>query len=146
MDAAVSIRPAEKADEPAVRELIVSCGLPLDGLDGIESTVVAVEGERIVGTASLEVYVDGALLRSVAVDPAYRGRRIGHAVTEAAIAMAKSRGIMAVYLLTETAERFFPRFGFIPVRRGNVPAGVRQSVEFRTVCPESARVMKLALN
>lgn len=142
MTTAVSIRTARKTDEPVVRALIETCGLPLEGLDGIDSTVVAIESERVVGTATLEVYDDGALLRSVAVEPASRGRRIGHELTNAALALAKSREVAAVFLLTETAGDFFPRFGFHPVERSEVPAGVRQSVEFRTACPESALVMK----
>ena len=39
-------------------------------------------------------------------------------------------------LLTTTAERFFPGFGFERVERVDVPASVQASVEFRSACPE----------
>jgi len=55
--------------------------------------------------------------------------------------MARQRGVRRIYLLTETADRFFPRFGFRRIVRDQVEPAVRQSVEFRSVCPESAVVM-----
>ena len=66
--------------------------------------VVARNDRRVVGVAGLELYADGALLRSVAVDPALQGRRVGHQLTEAAVAMARDHGVENVFLLTTTAE------------------------------------------
>jgi amino-acid N-acetyltransferase len=104
--------------------------------------LVAREDAQIVGTATLELYADGALLRSVAVDSALHGRRIGHRLTEAALALAQRYGIADVFLLTTTAETFFPRFGFEAITRGDVPASVHASIEFRSACPASAIVMR----
>jgi amino-acid N-acetyltransferase len=87
------------------------------------------------------MYRDGALLRSVAVDASVRGSGLGLRLTDAALAMARERGAPAVYLLTTTAERFFPRFGFSRVPREHVPATIRESVEFTSACPASAVVM-----
>ena len=61
------------------------------------------------------------------------------------IAEAESRGIKALYLLTTTAERYFPSFGFVTPSRERVPDEVKQSVEFREACPASATVMALEL-
>ena len=69
---------------------------------------------------------------------AREGRRV---VGSAALALAHERGARRAYLLTETADGFFPRFGFRAVSRSEVPAGVRGSVEFVSACPESARTM-----
>jgi amino-acid N-acetyltransferase len=107
--------------------------------------VVAREGARVVGTAALELYDDGALLRSVAVDTAFQGRRLGHRLTEAALTLARARGAGDVFLLTTTAETFFPRFGFEPIARSDVPASVQASIEFRFACPDSALVMRKAM-
>jgi arsenate reductase len=93
----------------------------------------------------LELYADGALLRSVAVDPARQGRRLGHQLTEAALRLAQSHGADRVFLLTTTAERFFPKFGFEAIARAEVPASVQASVEFQSACPESAIVMRKRL-
>jgi amino-acid N-acetyltransferase len=59
--------------------------------------------------------------------------------------LAEDRGIGDVYLLTETAERFFPRFGFTRQERATAPEEVRHSVEFRLACPESAVMMHARL-
>jgi amino-acid N-acetyltransferase len=81
----------------------------------------------------------------VAVAPEHRGTGLGIRLTKAALDLAASRRVPAVYLLTETAGGFFPRFGFRPIPRSAVPAGVLGSVEFTSACPASALVMKLAL-
>lgn len=95
----------------------------------------------MVGTAALEIRAEGALLRSVAVDPSLQGTGLGHRLTEAALQMAKEHGARSVFLLTTTAERFFPKFGFEPITRPEVPASVQASVEFQSACPASAAVM-----
>ena len=74
-----------------------------------------------------------------------QGRHIGHQLTEAALRLARTHGVEAVYLLTTTAERFFPKFGFEQIAREEVPAAVRSSVEFASACPASAIVMRKRL-
>lgn len=49
------------------------------------------------------------------------------------------------YLLTTTAERYFPKFGFERIERHDVPASVQASTEFRSACPASAVVMRKPL-
>jgi amino-acid N-acetyltransferase len=61
------------------------------------------------------------------------------------IADAESRGIHALYLLTTTAEQYFPSFGFHPVERADVPEDVRETTEFASACPASAVVMRRVL-
>ena len=140
----IAIEPAVAADAPAVLDLIAACGLPEAGLrDHLDAAVVARADDRIVACAALELYGDGALLRSVAVDRTMRGSGIGQLIVKAALELAVARDAAAVYLLTTTAEHFFPRFGFTPVSRNDVPPGVRQSVEFQSACPASAVVMAL---
>ena len=58
---------------------------------------------------------------------------------------ARERGVQDVYLLTTTAEDYFPRFGFRRVDRREVPAEVQASVEFRKACPGSAVAMRKSL-
>jgi len=140
------IESATPRDLPDVRALLGRLHLPLAGVDEHLSTMlVAREGEQVVGTAALELYADGALLRSVAVDPRCQGRQLGHQLTEAALQLATSCGASSVFLLTTTAERFFPRFGFEPIAREQVPPSVQASVEFQSACPASAAVMRKRL-
>lgn len=140
------IEPARPADADGVLQLVMQNSLPADGLsDHLATALVAREDGRIVGTAALELYPDGALLRSVAVAPHRQGQGLGQDLTEAAIHLARDRGAPAMYLLTTTAERFFPRFGFERITRAEVPPGVQTSVEFTSACPSSATVMRKPL-
>ena len=139
----VHIERALAADGPSILQLLREAGLPIDGLpEHLGTAFVARDGAGIVGCAALEVYPDGALLRSVAVAPAARGQGLGERLTAAAIGLAESLRTPAIFLLTTTAESYFPRFGFVRITRDEVATGVQQSVEFRSACPASAVVMQ----
>jgi amino-acid N-acetyltransferase len=139
---APAVRAARRADLSAVLALLADAGLPVAGVEEwIDSFVVAEDGGRIVGTAGVEVHGDDGLLRSVAVARDYRGRGLGNALTEAALARAARDGLSAVYLLTETAESFFPRHGFVRIERAAASDAVKASTEFRELCPTTAAVM-----
>jgi amino-acid N-acetyltransferase len=136
-------RPAEADD---VFRLLEENHLPLDGLKNhLGTTLVARQDGKILGSAALEVYADGALLRSVAVAPALHGQGLGSRLTGAALRLAQDLQVPAVYLLTTTAERYFPKFGFERIDRDDVPATVRTSVEFTSACPSSAAVLRKRL-
>ena len=138
-----TIERAQREDLGRVLELLDRHGLPLEGAGGLGDTlVVARLNGQIVGAAGLELYPDGALLRSVVVDASAQGQGLGHRLTEAALTLARDRGASVVLLLTTTAMQFFPRFGFEPITRDDVPESVRQSVEFQSACPASAVVMR----
>lgn len=142
----MTIEPATRADLPDVERLLESQHLPLDGVrDHVETMVVARNDGRVIGAAAVECYSGGGLLRSVVVDAGWQGRRLGHQLTEAALDLARQRKLNAVYLLTTTAEAFFPRFGFTAIPREDVPASVQASVEFQSACPASAIVMRKPL-
>jgi len=137
------LRAARPADLRAVEQLLQANSLPTDGVrETLETFVVAESGDDIVGVAGLEVCCEHALLRSVAVSPAWRSHGLGRALVTRIISDAETRGIHALYLLTTTAERYFPGFGFALVARAEVPADVQQTVEFKSACPASATVMR----
>lgn len=142
---AATIRPATAADASAVEALLTGSNLPLNGVrEALGCFVVAHDDGRLVGVAGIEecgVRGEHALLRSVAVDPAWRSRGLGRALVSRAIALAESRGVNALYLLTTTAEHYFPSFGFVTTSRDAVPDDVRSTAEFRGACPASATVM-----
>jgi len=139
----VRVERAQPADVDGVLGLLAGHKLPLEGLcDHIDTTIVARAGSRIVGSAALEVYADGALMRSVAVAPALQGQHVGRQLTEAIIDLARERGIPALYLLTTTADGYFPRFGFERIARDAVPEAVKASLEFTSACPATAIVMR----
>lgn len=139
---AAFLRAAAQSDLRNIEALLVANGLPTEGVaEALRTFVVAEAGGRLVGVAGLEVCGENALLRSVAVDPAWRSRGLGRALVNRAIAEAEARGIPALYLLTTTAERYFPGFGFRQIARDEAPEDVRGTAEFRSACPASATVM-----
>ena len=138
----IRIDRATGADAGAMLALMERAQLPTDGLEShLEAAFVARHGDRVVGAAAIEIYADGGLLRSVAVDAECRGTGLGGRLASAAIDEAQRRRLPALYLLTTTAEDFFPRFGFERITRDEVPASVQESIEVRGACPASAVVM-----
>jgi N-acetylglutamate synthase-like GNAT family acetyltransferase len=142
-----SIRAARPEDLDGVLGLLAECGLPTVGVaEWLSRYTVAESGGRIVGVAGLEVHGSDGVLRSVAVDPAHRGGGLGGRLVATAIAAARQAGLRRLYLLTETADAYFPRHGFQPIPRHRASDAVRESVEFSEACPDSAVAMVLELD
>jgi len=141
-----AIRPARPRDLEPVKTLLISSGLPPDGIeDHLSSMVIAEREGEIIATAALEIYGESALLRSVAVDAREQGTGLGRKITAEAIGVARHLNVIRVFLLTETAREFFPKFGFRIVDRAAIPDLVKSSLEFTTLCPDSALAMELKL-
>jgi len=90
---------------------------------GIPVTFVAVDGETLLGSASL---VDDDLesrphltpwLASVYVAPEHRGRGVASALVERVVEEARDSGVSRLYLWTTDQERLYARLGWIPVER-----------------------------
>jgi len=143
---AAAIRKATADDLAGVEQLLVASSLPIAGVaEALGDFLVATHDGAVVGVVGVEQCCDYGLLRSTAVDAAWRSRGLGRQLVERAIASAEANGLHALYLLTTTAERYFPSFGFAPTTREQVPDVVRQTVEFRGACPASAVVMVRSL-
>jgi amino-acid N-acetyltransferase len=137
---------ARAEDLDGILRLLGEHRLPQEGLrEHLETALVVRLDDRIVGSAALELYPDGALLRSVAVASELQGQQVGRELTEAAIRLADQLAMPAVYLLTNTAAEYFPRFGFERITRAEVPPGVQASIEFTSLCPSSATAMRKRL-
>ncbi|HEU5357990.1 MAG TPA: arsenic resistance N-acetyltransferase ArsN2 [Gemmatimonadales bacterium] len=142
----MELRAAGPGDTPAIEQLLASQQLPTVGnRDGSVELFVTVEGGRVVGAIGLEVRGAYALLRSAVVDPGRRGQGIGRALVARVLAEARARGLRAVYLLTTTAERYFPAFGFVPTDRAAAPAEMQATDEFAHACEATAVAMVLPL-
>ncbi len=142
----VEIRKANASDLDSISLLLASEHLPLAGVPGnIENFHVAEVADTIVGSVGIELYGDYALLRSVAVSQALKGRGIGRRLVTEAMDDAKSRGVRALYLLTTTAESYFPAFGFEKVERSTFPSELNGSEELKGACPATATAMRKSL-
>jgi amino-acid N-acetyltransferase len=142
----MKIRSANERDLSAVEQLLSENRLPIEGVrENFSNFLVAEEGRRIVGAIGLERFGAVALLRSAAVSTDLRGAGIGRQLVERALESVRHLGIEEVFLLTTTAEKYFPKFGFAETTRDLVPAALNASAEFQGACPDSAVVMRLPI-
>ena len=143
----VTIRNAKQHELLDILKLLDECELPKEGLAAhVSTTLVARNQSELVGCCALELFQEYALLRSVAVKPSYRSQGLGGRLTRSALDLAMRHKISNLYLLTESANTFFSRLGFEPISRCDVPETVQRSVEFTTLCPDSAMVMTMSLH
>jgi amino-acid N-acetyltransferase len=133
---------AKPKDLGAIASLLELCKLPANDLEA-HDFIVAVEEDRLLGCIGLELV--GPLLRSLAVDPAMRGKGIANELCSRLLQHAQRQGIQEIYLLTDSAERFFERIGFQKVARVDAPEWVKRHKQFTTLCPSSAVVMHKSL-
>ena len=140
------IQHAARSDLSSVIPLLERCGLLLDGAaEALGTMVVARNAGELIGVVAVELYSDGALLRSLAVAPEFRSQGIGGQLVDAAVGIAERAGVPSVFLLTKTAAAFFPKFGSQSIPRDQVPQSVQRSVEFASTCCASAAVMRKTL-
>lgn len=131
-----SPRPAEASDMQAVRSLTGAPDrVPAWGPEG----VWVIEDRDLLATATAEVQGEDAYLRGVATREDLRGGRLGTLAVAAAVGQARRLGARSCFLLTESAEGFFSKLGFQPVRRDDAPSwALARSPE----CPTSAAAMR----
>ena len=142
----MELREARRDDLPEAEGLLREASLPLEGLrEHFGDALVAVRDGQVVGCVALEVYGPVALLRSLVVRPGQRGQRLGERLTAGAVGLARAKGVRDLYLLTQTAADFFPRFGFSVQDRASAPKALGESEEFRSCCPASAVMMHLRI-
>jgi N-acetylglutamate synthase-like GNAT family acetyltransferase len=140
------LRSAAADDLAEWHALLRAAALPVEGVDTgvLRHATVAEAGAALAGAAALVPCDDSALLRSVVVGPAWRGHRVGERLVTQLLTSADAAGVAATYLLTTTADQWFPRFGYRAVPRADVPTAVQATEEFRALCPASAVVMRRA--
>jgi amino-acid N-acetyltransferase len=126
----VEIRRARTSDVRAIRDLVdtytedrrLLSKATVTLYESVQEFWVAVDDDqRVLGCGALHVmWEDLAEIRTVAVDPACRGQRLGHRIVTALLETARELGVARVFCLTfET--RFFGSFGFTEIDGAPVP-------------------------
>ncbi len=139
----IAIDRASDTDRSSLETLLHSLNLPIEDLPGtLENFIIAKEAGNIIGSAGLEVYGSYALLRSLAVSTSTQGKGVGHRLYRAIMQLATEKAVKEVYLITTTAAPFFEKQGFVKADRLSVPAPIRNTAQFSSVCPSSATVMQ----
>ncbi len=126
-----------------ISALLQACGLPVEDLAQTPHQVFfgMHKGAALVAVVGLELYDTVALLRSLAVSPAMRGRGLGRHLVSFAERYAEQRGIAHLYLLTETAGGYFAALGYGLLDRADAPPAIRNTAQFSGLCPATAAFM-----
>ena len=142
-----SIRRGRATDLPTVLVLLEGARLPTADVTSVDELPMWVLEERaaIVGVIALERFGSEALLRSLTIAPEYRKRGFGRELVARLEESARADNIQRLVLLTETAEAFFRGLGYSVIDRRHVSDRLKQSAEFRSLCPASATCMSKTL-
>ncbi len=138
----MSFAAMREGDREIVRSLLEEAKLPTDILESGRGELWLFREGAATAAGGFEFYGEDALLRSVVVDPAHRGTGLGGRLVEQLLTIAAERSITRVWLLTETAERFFAGRGFSKVERSAISnKKLLASPEFTHVCSTTAVCM-----
>jgi amino-acid N-acetyltransferase len=141
------IRKAEPHELEEVLSLLVEAALPADGVEThFDGFFVATQAGQLVGAIGLERYGTVGLLRSLVVSPDQRSTGLGRELVLRLIDSAREHDVGCLYLLTTTAEAYFPRFGFEIIERADADPRLSVSREFQDACPDTAVCMRLRLD
>lgn len=114
------------ADLPRVLDLLAAAGLPSEGLPHTLGWVLEQDG-TLLGHVAIEPTPEAVVIRSLAVDPTQRGKRLGERLMEAAEGAALGRVLV---LKTDTVGPWMLRRGYRTVPLDHVPASVRTTTQF----------------
>ena len=100
------------------------------------------KGDDVVACGALEPLDNCCLLRSVAVASASRKQGIAARLTRSLLAESAAEKFGDVYLLTNDADAYFSRLGFVRIDRDQAPDAIKHSNQFSVLCPDSAVLMR----
>jgi amino-acid N-acetyltransferase len=132
----VVIRPARTSDIKTIRKIIDAYSLQRRLLsketvmlyEDVQEFFVAELNNEVIGCGALHVlWEDLGEVRTVAVNEAFRGQKIGHQILVAIIERAKSIGLKRLFCLTFETE-FFGKHGFTEIQGAPVEADVYQQL------------------
>ncbi|HET9903710.1 MAG TPA: arsenic resistance N-acetyltransferase ArsN2 [Xanthobacteraceae bacterium] len=127
----------------ALCRALEKAGLPIDDVEEPGRLFWRFETEEQVpvGYGGLEVHGKEALVRSVLTLPPARHRGIGAKIVAALETEAFIAGCRSVWAITASAGPFFERLGYAVCERSQVPEAIAGTRQFRSICPDSARVL-----
>jgi len=129
-----------------IETLLQNCALPFEDCnEHLDCFFGVTSGDKLRAIGALQTLGSVALLRSIAVLPEDRGKGLAGIITQYLLDLARSKGIVELYLLTETAENYFTRFGFRIVDRDTVADEIKSTRQYTSLCPSSAQAMRLPL-
>lgn len=129
-----------------IESLLEQCDLPFsDCREHLQNFIGIFDDQRLLAIGATQYQAPTALLRSIAVHPEFRDQGLAQKMTRYLLESLRVRKATEVYLLTESAESYFKRFGFQSVDRDSVPESIKVTRQFAFLCPATAGAMRLKL-
>ncbi|WP_305044075.1 GNAT family N-acetyltransferase [Geoalkalibacter sp.] len=112
---------------PAIRSLLADSGLFHGDLDGerIKDFLICRAEGRLAGVVGMEVRGAVGLLRSLAVEPSFRGRGIASLLLVRIERFAALQGVRRFFLLTLEAPEYFIDRGYAALPAAELPEELR---------------------
>jgi amino-acid N-acetyltransferase len=131
----VVVRRARTSDVPEIKRLVDTYAghILLEKnlvtlYEAVQEFWVAEYGREVVGCGALHVlWSDLGEVRTVAVDPKFKGKGIGHAIVDRLLEVARELQLQRLFVLTFETE-FFARHGFAEIEGTPVTAEVYEEM------------------
>lgn len=134
-------------DIEVISKLLKENNLPYEDLRSSQVIFITRKSEgKLIACIGIEKYGQDALLRSFAVDNAFKNKGIGAELLHELLTKCKEEGIKTLHLLTTTAAKYFEKKGFVRAERVSAPLAIAHSKEFSELCPSSSVYMKRELH
>lgn len=131
-----------------IRKFLSDCGLPTADISLAAPPLFfgVSESGLLVAIVGLQLFGSVGLLRSLAVLPAYRGKKIAMELVAFAEEYALTHNTKELFLLTETAEPFFSKLGYRAASRSEAPDAIRSTSQYSGLCPASSAFLSKRLS
>lgn len=136
---------AEPGDFLQLHKILIENGLPTAGVDFGKGIYYIASGQELMGLIGAEQYGTAVMLRSLAVKPQFRKTGIAAQLIDYVLRQLKDTGVTDIYLITNTAEQYMTRCGFLTIERDNVPNHILTTSALGNACSLSSTCMHLQL-
>lgn len=140
----MQLRPATADDFSAIVRLLESVSLHASDLNPAQTAafLLLCDADAVLACGAVERFGERTgLVRSVAVQPTHRGQGLATRIMRSLEKHAQHRGIVRLFLLTQSAAGFFARLNYERCERSLAPEAMRASPQFASLCPSTAVCM-----
>lgn len=147
MSDGINIRPAAASDFETAKSWLSAARLPSADLTTahLSDFLVAVTDGAPIGMVGLERIGNIGLIRSLVVDPGSRSAGAGGRLVSELEVLAKSRGVIELWLLTIDTDEYFSKLHYEQRQRSDAPVEIQGTEEFSRLCPGDAVLMSKLL-
>jgi amino-acid N-acetyltransferase len=147
MSDGIGIRPAAASDFETAKSWLSAAGLPSADLTTahLSDFLIAVTDGAPIGMVGIERIGSVALMRSLVVAPRLRSVGVGGRLVSELEVLAKSHGVVELWLLTIDADEYFSKLRYERRQRSEAPVEIQGTEEFSSLCPGDAVLMSKLL-